>query len=59
VPTSPVKEIWYNPYSYKAVYYEANTPPIEVYKSTEVKQSLSKLYSEQLSGVKRNGKDWK
>jgi len=55
MPSSQVKEIWYNPHNYKAVYYQANTPPVEVLRYPNVTRSLGQKYSEQLSDVKRNG----
>jgi SAM-dependent methyltransferase len=57
-PASSVKEIWYNPSNYKAVYYEVDKLPIQVSREAKITSSFNQRYSEQLAGVKRSGKDW-
>jgi len=52
-PASPVKKVWYNPHSYKAVYYEKNSIPIEVVKGNNVIPSLNQRYAEQVSNIIR------
>lgn len=54
-PTSAVKQIYYNPVNYKAVYYEKDVTPIEIVKNNASTVSIQKRYSDQVSAIDRQG----
>lgn len=54
-PTSAVKQIYYNPTNYKAVYYEKDVIPIEIVKNNASAVSIQKRYSDQVSAIDRQG----